>query len=92
LQLSRKGYKNYIYTRTKIIHLEDGSGKSQLKYSNRKRVILHQSKINYVRKNFREKYSKFKVIDFMTLLLHIFNTRYTLAENLKYISSIISKY
>lgn len=92
LRLFRNGYENYIYSGTKIIHLEDGSGKSQLKYSNRKRIILHQSKITYMQKNFGREYSKFKSIDIITLILNIFNKRYTFAENVKYVSAIISKY
>ncbi|WP_286774798.1 MULTISPECIES: glycosyltransferase family 2 protein [Sphingobacterium] len=92
LRLFRNGYENYIYSGTKIIHLEDGSGKSQLKYSNRKRIILHQSKITYMQKNFGREYSKFKSIDIITLILNIFNKRYTFAENVKYVTAIISKY
>ncbi|MGJ1445020.1 glycosyltransferase family 2 protein [Sphingobacterium spiritivorum] len=92
LKMSRSGYKNYIFTGTKIIHLEDGSGKSQLRYSNRKRIILHQSKITYVRKNFSEDYNRFKSVDMATLVLNIFNRRYTFTENLQYIRAIIFKY
>ncbi|MGJ1314793.1 glycosyltransferase family 2 protein [Sphingobacterium multivorum] len=92
LRMCRNGYENYIYCGTKIIHLEDGSGKSQLKYSNLKRIILHQSKITYMHKNFGREYSKFKSIDIIILILNIFNKRYTFAENVKYVRAIISKY
>lgn len=92
LRMHRKGLRNYIFTGTRIIHLEDGSGKMQPTYSNRKRIILHKSKIFYIKKNFFSKYFQFRFVDKAVLLLHLFNRRYTLKENYKYIKAILKTY
>lgn len=88
LKLSRKGYKNYIYTKTSIIHLEDGSGKMIRKYSNKKRIIVHSSKVHYIKKNFPERLNFLKQIDLFILKLNKFNSKYSKEENLEYIDAI----
>ncbi|MGJ1262803.1 glycosyltransferase family 2 protein [Sphingobacterium spiritivorum] len=92
LRMQRAGYSNHIYTGTKIIHLEDGSGKSQHRYSNRKRTILHESRITYVKKNFVDEYPAYKRFDQFMLFMTFFNIKYSFRENWLYIKSIIKKY
>lgn len=92
LGIARLNYKNYIYTGTKIIHLEGGSFTSGKKTSNNKRIMVHQSKIYYAKKNFPTKYLKFKLLDIGRLLLNILNYKYTFAENTNYITEILKKY
>lgn len=87
-----EGFKNYIYTNTRIIHLEEGSGKAIKNYSNRKRIITHRSKITYLKRNDKEHYSKYVVLDFLILLLTFFNFKYTMAENFNYFREIIKSY
>ncbi|AKK71679.1 hypothetical protein OK18_02620 [Chryseobacterium gallinarum] len=92
LIISRSQYKNYIFTGTKIIHLEGGSFTEKKKISNFKRIIVHTSRVYYAKKNFPKDYYKFKILDISKLLLSIFNYKYRFTENLKYITDIIKKY
>lgn len=92
LRMHRIGYRNYVYTGTKIIHLEDGSGKHQRRYSNLKRTILKKSRITYVKKNFPREYFIYKVFDKTTLLLNFFNRKYAFRENWAYVRAILKKY
>lgn len=79
---------SYIYTGTKIIHLEDGTGKQLKQYSNRKRTILHKSKNIYLKKHDAENFSGYKLADSFFLFLNRFNAKYTSKENSEYISEI----
>lgn len=92
LTVSRAQYKNYIFTGTRIIHLEGGSFTEKKKVSNVKRIIVHTSRIYYAKKNFPKEYYKFKILDISKLLLNIFNFKYKITENIKYITGIIKKY
>lgn len=92
LIISRSQYKNYIFTGTKIIHLEGGSFAEKKKVSNAKRIIVHKSKVYYAKKNFPKDYYKFKILDISKLILSVFNYKYRFTENIKYIKDIIKKY
>ena len=87
LRLSR-----YIITTTKIIHLEDGSGKAIKKYSNKKRTIVHKSRNTYLKKNDSQNFTNFVIIDFIVLCLNFLNLKYTLKENLNYFKEIVKTY
>jgi len=86
------GLKNYIISTTKIIHLEDGSGKKINNYSNTKRIIVHESKNIYLKKNDFKKFHFYKIIDFSFLLLNLINYKYSFKENRNYFSKIIKTY
>lgn len=85
------GYKHYIFTNTKIIHLEGGSFSKEY-VSNMKRIIIHSSEVYYAKKNYPSQYTGFKVLDFVFLLLSLLNFKYTFSENIEYIQKIIKKY
>ncbi len=86
------GLKRYIITTTKIIHLEDGSGKLINKYSNRKRIIVHKSKNIYLKRNDEKEFLKYFLFDFTVLVLSFFNFKYTFKENLSYFKEIYKTY
>ncbi|MGN7990533.1 glycosyltransferase family 2 protein [Pedobacter sp. 22226] len=79
-RMKKMGFESYIYTGTKIIHLEDGSGKQIKKYNNRKRIIVHTSKNIYLKKNDPDNFPKFKLWDQFYLYLSRLNPNYTLQE------------
>jgi len=87
LKMARNGLKNYVVTTTKIIHLEDASNKIN-DYSNRKRIVMHSSRILYLKKNWLKKYRIFLFVDKLILSLSRFNRNYAKKENEQYISSI----
>ncbi|TDD98356.1 glycosyltransferase family 2 protein [Flavobacterium cellulosilyticum] len=91
-RMDNLGFKRYITTNTKIIHLEDGSGKSIKKYSNRKRTIVHKSKNIYLKRNDKENFSKYAILDFIILFLNFFNFKYSFKENFNYFKEILSTY
>lgn len=86
------GYKHYIFTDTKIIHLEEGTGKVMKNYSNRKRIITHQSKIIYLKRNDSENFYKYVISDFLFLCLNFLNFKYKYGENFKYFREILKTY
>jgi len=71
LNLYRKGYRNFIYNRTKIIHLEGASSGGGKTMSTKQRIIFHKSKIYYIKKNFRKHFFLVKFIDRIALRLQI---------------------
>jgi GT2 family glycosyltransferase len=87
-RMKRAGYKAYIYTETKIIHLEDGSGKEIKNYSNKKRIITHTSKNLFLKKNDPENFGKYKTWDKFFLFINRFNTKYTPQEKQDYEKAI----
>lgn len=91
-RINNAGFENYIVTTTKIIHLEDGSGKKITNYSNRKRIIVHESKNIYLKRNDLRKFNFYKIIDFSFLVLSLFNYKYSFKENKDYFSRIIRTY
>lgn len=91
-RIANLGLKRYIITNTKIIHLEDGSGKVIQKYSNRKRTIVHKSRNIYLRRNDEENFSKFASIDFIILILNFLNFKYSFKENFSYFREILKTY
>ncbi|MFC6098066.1 glycosyltransferase family 2 protein [Flavobacterium qiangtangense] len=91
-RISNLGLKQYIITDTKIIHLEDGSGKIIRKYSNRKRIIVHQSRIIYLKRNEPREFRKFVMVDFLFTGLGLFNFKYSFKENLTYLRNVIKTY
>jgi hypothetical protein len=86
------GFLNYIFLKTRIIHLEDGTGKSLHKYHNSKRIIVHQSKIHFLKRNDSHNFIFFKIFDMLILILQIFNFKYSFKENMLYISNILREY
>lgn len=86
------GFKQYILTKTKIIHLEEGSGKAIKNYSNKKRIITHQSKIIYLKRNDRKNFYNYVLFDFIFLVANFFNFKYTISENFKYFKDILRTY
>lgn len=91
-RMDNLGHKRYVTTKTKIIHLEDGSGKTIKNYSNRKRTIVHKSKNIYLKRNDKENYSKYALLDFVVLILNFLNFKYSFRENLTYFREIIKTY
>lgn len=91
-RMDNLGFKRYITTKTKIIHLEDGSGKVIQKYSNRKRTIVHKSRNIYLRRNDEENFSRFAPIDFIILILNFLNFKYSFKENFSYFREILKTY
>lgn len=90
LKVRELGLHNYIYTGTKIIHLE---GKSFTeKISNFKRKIVHKSEISYIKKNYSESYSTYLFMDLLWLGLSAFNPKYTFSERKDYITTILKEY
>lgn len=92
LRIARLNFKNYIYTGTKIFHFEGGSFGGAKKVSNNKRIMVHNSKVYYAKKNFPTQYFIFKILDIGRLFLNIINYKYSFAENKKYISEILKNY
>ena len=80
--------KNYVYTKTRIIHLEDASGKNIKKYTNKKRIIVHKSKNLYLKKNDYKNFRKYKMYDNLFLWLSRFNKKYTSQEYVEYKNEI----
>lgn len=91
-RIQNLGFRQYIFTKTKIIHLEEGSGKVIKNYSNRKRIITHQSKVIYLKRNDRKDYNKYVFFDFLFLVSNFFNFKYTIIENFKYFKDILKTY
>ncbi len=91
-RISDIGLKQYIFTSTTIIHLEEASGKAIKNYSNRKRIITERSKLLYLKRNDCKNYSGYVITDFIFLLLNFFNFKYTFRENLQYFKAIIGSY
>lgn len=82
------GLKQYILTSTKIIHLEEASGKSIQNYSNRKKIITNKSKLNYLKRNDSVNFKKYIYTDFFFVLLNFLNFKYSFKENLTYLKEI----
>ena len=82
------GVRNFIYTKTRIIHLEDASGKNIKRYTNKKRIIVHKSKNLYLKKNDFENFKLYKIYDNLFLWLSKFNKKYTKQEYFEYFTEI----
>lgn len=82
------GYQAYIYTGTKIIHLEDGSGKEIKNYSNKKRIITHTSKNIFLKKNDPEHFGTYRLWDKFFLFINRFNSKYTARERKDYENAV----
>lgn len=87
-RMKKAGYHAYIYTGTKIIHLEDGSGKEIKNYSNKKRIITHTSKNLFLKKNDPGNFGKYRLWDMFFLFINKFNTRYTAQERKNYENAV----
>lgn len=88
--ISQKGYRQYIYTGTKIVHFESKSFEG--KVSNRKRMIVHSSEVYFMKKNYPKQYCGYKVLDKIVLFLSVLNLKYSHRENVEYIKSVMKKY
>lgn len=82
------GLKAWIYTGTKLIHLEDGTGKSLKKYSNRKRTIVHKSRNIYLKKNDPAHFRHYRFWDNIYLSFAKYNPSYSRTENREYYDEI----
>lgn len=82
------GLKAWIYAETKLIHLEDGTGKSLKKYSNRKRTIVHKSRNIYLKKNDPSHFGRYKFWDNIYLSFAKHNPSYSSTENREYYDEI----
>lgn len=91
-RIANLGLKRYVITSTKIIHLEDGSGKAIKRYSNRKRIIVHKSRNIYLKKNDKENFFNHAIIDCFILHLNFLNFKYSFSENYNYIKEIVKTY
>jgi GT2 family glycosyltransferase len=83
------GLKQYIYTGTKIVHLEEGSGMAITNYSNKKRIITHQSRIIYLKRNDKKNFSKYALSVCGVIVLNFFNFKYTFKENVLFFRCIL---
>ncbi|TDP00907.1 glycosyltransferase family 2 protein [Flavobacterium sp. 245] len=92
LRMKQKGYESYIYSETKIVHLEDASGKQIKKYSNKKRTIAHTSKNLFLKKNDTQNFKRYKLWDKLFVFLSKFSTNYTLQEKKEFESEIRKTY
>ena len=90
LKVRELGLHNFIYTGTKIVHLEGKSFKEKI--SNFKRKIVHKSEISYIKKNYSESYSNYLIIDILWLSLSAFNSKYTFSERKDYIITILKEH
>lgn len=82
------GLKAWVYTGTTIIHLEDGTGKSLKKYSNKKRTIVHKSRNIYLKKNDSVNFHVYKFWDNVYLTFAKLNPAYSRQENREYFEEI----
>lgn len=87
-RMRKLNLKALIYTDTKIIHLEDGTGKTIKTYSNQKRKIIHTSKNIYLKKNDAANFKNYVLWDRLFLFLNRFNRNYTKKENKEYICEL----
>ncbi|WP_316832387.1 glycosyltransferase family 2 protein [Pedobacter aquatilis] len=88
-RISKLGYHQYIFTKTKIIHLEEGSGKAINNYSNKKRIITNQSRIIYLKRNDAQNFYKCSLSFTIILFLNFFNHKYTFKENILYFKQVL---
>lgn len=88
-RINTAGLKQYIFTKTKIIHLEEGSGKVINNYSNRKRIITHKSRIIYLKRNDKGNFFKYALFFSIILFLNFLNFRYSFKENVSYFKEIM---
>lgn len=91
-RIQNNGFNQYIFTKTKIIHLEEGSGKIIKNYSNKKRIITHQSKVIFLKRNDHKNFYKYVCCDFLFITLNLLNFKYSLKENFKYYIEILKTY
>jgi GT2 family glycosyltransferase len=84
--------KSYIYTKTQIIHLEDGSGKNKKKYSNRKRILVHTSRNIYLEKHDRKDFYLYKNIEYLYCVFSKFNFKYTHEEHKEFLNALKRNY
>lgn len=92
IRIFESGFKNYIFTKTKIIHLEEASGNAIINYSNKKRIITHKSRVLYLKRNESKRFYKFVIADFLFLILNFVNFKYTFRENSQYFIKIVKSY
>lgn len=90
-RLTRLGYRNYIVTTTKIIHLEGGSDLGTT-VSNFKRTVIHQSRNRYLKKHDRENYYKYIFLDFFATLGRLANKQYTTKEKFAFLKANFKSY
>ncbi|MEG2510558.1 MAG: glycosyltransferase family 2 protein [Chryseobacterium sp.] len=90
-RLTNLGYKNYLFTDTRIIHLEGGSDDGTNKISNFKRIVIAESKNRFLRKH-DSLYFLFAIIDLPIVLLQLLNNDYSKSENKEYLKRIFNSY
>lgn len=90
-RLEYLGYKNYIISETKIIHLEGGSITSE-KPSNFKRIVIQQSRNRYFKKHHLFGYFIYLLFETIINFLRVFNRNYTFKENKEFIKMNFKSY
>ena len=90
-RLANLGYKNYILTTTKIIHLEGGSDLGAT-VSNFKRTVIHQSRNRYLKKHDSKDYYKYVFLDFFATLGRLGSKKYTIKEKVDFLKANFKSY
>lgn len=91
-RMKKRDYESYIFSQTKIIHLEDASGKQIKKYNNRKRIIAHTSKNIFLKKNDLSNFEKYKLWDKIFIFLSKLSGNYTAQEKKDFEAAIRKTY
>jgi len=81
----------YIFTGTKIIHLEGGSTNSK-KLTNGRRMMIQKSRNLYLKKNDSKNYFFYILFDGSFCFFRLLNRNYTVSENFKFLRENFKSY
>jgi GT2 family glycosyltransferase len=87
-KIANSGFSRIIYTETKLIHYEGGSG--LVKRKNLKRIISDQSLNTYFKRNEPKNYNVFRLYQYIHTCFAFLDFRYSLKENLTYQKAMFS--
>lgn len=87
-RIANAGFSRIIYTETKLIHYEGGSGLDKRK--NLKRIIADQSLNTYFKRNEPKNYTIFRLYQYLNTIFAFLDFRYSLKENLTYQKAMFS--
>ena len=87
-RIANAGFSRIIYTETKLMHFEGGSGLGKRK--NLKRIIADQSLNTYFKRNEPKNYTVFKFFQYINVFFAVLDFRYSLIENLMYQKAMFS--
>ena len=90
-RLANLGYKNYLFTRTNIIHLEGGSDIGNNVISNFKRITIHRSRNLYLKKHDKNAFFYF-VFDLFVNIFRLFDRKFSKKENITFVRENIKSY